>query len=52
MSDIIGFYNREDKPAWREFFDRRTKSDEELIDDPECIGNMKVNGKPTQTKDL
>ena len=25
MSDIIGFYNREDKPAWREFFDRRTK---------------------------
>src|SRR5210317_1936149 len=50
MSDIIGFYNREDKPAWREFFDRRTKSDEELIDDPECIGNMKVNGKPTPDK--
>ena len=50
ISDIIGFYNREDKPAWREFFDRRTKSDEELIDDPECIGNMKVNGKPSPDK--
>ena len=50
MSDIIGFYNREDKPAWREFFDRRTKSDEELIDDPECIGNMKSNGEPTTDK--
>ena len=50
MSDIIGFYNREDKPAWREFFDRRTKSDEELIDDPECIGNMKSNGEPTPDK--
>ena len=32
MSDIIGFYNREDKPAWREFFDRRTKSDEESME--------------------
>ncbi len=50
MSDIIGFYNREDKPAWREFFDRRSKSDEELIDDPECIGNMKSNGEPTTDK--
>ena len=50
MSDIIGFYNREDKPAWREFFDRRTKSDEELIDDPECIGNMISHGKPTPEK--
>jgi len=50
MSDIIGFYNREDKPAWREFFDRRSKSDEELIDDPECIGGMISNGKPTPEK--
>src|SRR6056300_1028888 len=47
MSDIIGFYNREDKPAWREFFYRRTKSHEELIEDPECIGNMILTGKPT-----
>ena len=50
MSDIIGFYNRENKPAWREFFDRRSKSDEELMDDPECIGGMKSNGKPTPEK--
>ena len=50
MSDIIGFYNREDKPAWREFFDRRIKSDEELIEDPECIGNMILTGKPTPEK--
>ncbi len=50
MSDIIGFYNREDKPAWREFFERRSKSDEELIDDPECIGNMISKGEPTTDK--
>ena len=50
MSDILGFYNRENKPAWREFFDRKTKSDEELIDDPECIGNMISVGEPVPEK--
>ena len=34
ITDIIGFYNREDKPAWREFFDRKILSDWELISDP------------------
>ena len=48
--DIIGFYNRENKPSWREFFVRKLKSHEELIDDPECIGNMELNGKPTPDK--
>ena len=52
MSDIIGFYNREDKPAWREFFERRTKSDEDLIEDPECIGNMKLEGDKPDKKSL
>ena len=48
--DIIGFYNRENKPSWREFFVRKLKSHEELIDDPECIGSMELNGKPTPDK--
>ena len=48
--DIIGFYNRENKPSWREFFERKLKSDEELIEDPECIGGMELNSKPTQDK--
>jgi len=42
LSDIIGFYNREQKPQWRQFFDRKDLSNEELIDDRECIGNMKL----------
>ena len=42
LSDVIGFYNREQKPQWRQFFDRKDLSDEELIDDRECIGNMKL----------
>jgi stalled ribosome alternative rescue factor ArfA len=52
MSDIMGFYNREDKPAWREFFERRSKSDEELIDDPECIGNMISNWRTCARKKI
>ena len=35
LSDVIGFYNREQKPQWRQFFDRKDLSDEELIDDRE-----------------
>ena len=50
IMDIIGFYNREDKPAWREFFDRKIRSDWELIDDPECIGNMHLIGEPVPEK--
>ena len=46
ITDIIGFYNREDKPAWREFFDRKILSDWELINDPECIGNMRLIKEP------
>ncbi len=42
LSDVIGYYQREQKPSWRLFFDRKDLSDEELIDDRECIGNMKL----------
>ena len=42
LSDIIGYYSREMKPSWREFFDRKHLTHEELIDENECIGNMKL----------
>ena len=42
LSDIIGFYSREQKPQWRQHFDRKDLSDDELIDDRECIANMKL----------
>ena len=50
LSDIIGFYVRENKPSWTHFFKRRGKSDEELVEDPECVGNMKLNSEPTPEK--
>ena len=42
LSDIVGFYSREQKPQWRQHFDRKDLSDDELIDDRECIANMKL----------
>ena len=32
------------------FLKRRGKSDEELVEDPECVGNMKLNSEPTPEK--
>ena len=43
LSDIVGFFSREQKPQWRLFFDRKDLSDVELIEDRECIGNMKLS---------
>jgi len=40
LSDTIGFYTREDKGKWREFFHRKNLSDDELLDDRECIAKM------------
>ena len=42
LSDIIGFFSREQKPQWRLHFDRKDLSDSELIDDREVIANMKL----------
>ena len=50
LKDIHGFYNRENKPDWREYFDRKYFSHEELVDDIECIGNMKKTGPVIQEK--
>ena len=52
LSDIVGFYNREQKSKWREFFDRKDLSDDELIEDRECIGNMKLSSYFPDKKSL
>jgi len=48
ISDVVGFYNREDKPDWREFFDRKNCTHDELVDDIECIGDMKLIKPPVK----
>ncbi len=37
---LLDFHRRQAKPAWWAMFERQDKSEEELIEDPECIGGM------------
>jgi len=50
LSNLIGFYRREARPDWRLFFDRKTMSHEELINDVDCIGDMKKIAEPFKEK--
>lgn len=47
---ILGFYRRDQRAAWRLFFERKNMSHEELIDDTECIGDLKQIDKPYPEK--
>ena len=45
LLDILDFHVREQKPQWWAHFDRQTKFEDELIDDPECLGGLqKLDG--------
>ncbi|MFA6220946.1 MAG: TM0106 family RecB-like putative nuclease [Desulfomonilaceae bacterium] len=37
---LLDFHRRCEKPAWWSIFSRMEMADEDLIDDPECIGGM------------
>ena len=39
---ILLLFFTEQKPSWRQHFDRKDLSDSELIDDREVIANMKL----------
>ncbi len=40
---LLEFHRREAKPAWWAMFDRRDRSEEELIEDPECLGGLRMD---------
>ncbi len=40
---LLDFHRRAAKPAWWAMFARHEMTDEELIDDPECIGAMEAS---------
>ncbi len=46
LSHLLEFHNREDKPKWWAMFDRQNKFEDELIDDNECIGGLRLIGEP------
>ena len=47
---LLEFHRREDKPQWRRILARRNKSLQELIDDSECIANLKQYGERQKEK--
>ena len=50
LIDLVGFHRRENKPKFWDYYERLTKSPEELEDDPECIGNA-IRVKKNQSMD-
>ncbi len=40
LADLLEFHRREAKPSWWAMFARRWMDEEELVDDPECIGGL------------
>jgi uncharacterized protein len=39
---LMGYHTREAKPAWWAYFERRTRTDEQLREDSEAIGGLEV----------
>jgi uncharacterized protein len=47
---VLDFHRRAAKPEWWSMFARSEKEEEELIDDPECIGCIEMVGHPEPIK--
>jgi predicted RecB family nuclease len=46
LAALLEFHRREAKPAWWAQFARAEMSEDELIDDAECIGGLRSDGRP------
>jgi uncharacterized protein len=45
---LLEFYRREEKPIWWHRFDRMEMEENELIEDPECLGGLQRTRRPPQ----
>ncbi|MEI9975296.1 MAG: TM0106 family RecB-like putative nuclease [Ignavibacteriota bacterium] len=43
ISQLLEFHRRESKPEWWAMFDRQGRTDEELINDAECLGGLRLD---------
>jgi predicted RecB family nuclease len=50
LTHLIEFHHREQKPVWWAYFDRLAMSEQELIEDPECLGGLVSSGAPERVK--
>ncbi len=50
LAQLVGFHRREQKPEWWAHFDRLTRTDAQLVDDSEAIGELAYEGVVGQVK--
>ena len=46
VSHLLEYHNREAKPEWWSIFERQSKFEDEIIDDPECLGGLRLIEQP------
>ncbi len=50
MSHLLEFHNREEKPEWWAFFERQNLSEDELEENAECLGGLRLIEPPVPEK--
>jgi uncharacterized protein len=50
LAHLIEFHRREDAPMWWRYFDRLKKSEEQLMEDADCLAGLTLEGKPERVK--
>lgn len=50
VAQLAGFHRREQKPQWWAMFDRMDRDDDDLIEDADCLGALRLVGKPEPDK--
>ena len=48
LAHLLEFHRREEKPIWWRRFDRMEMEEQELIDDPECLGGLARTARPAE----
>jgi predicted RecB family nuclease len=48
IAHLVEFHRREEKPVWWRRFDRMEMQEQELVDDPECLGGLIRTARPPE----
>lgn len=45
LAELLWFHQRSQKPVWWEIFERQTWTEDELVEDVECLGNLTLQSQ-------
>ncbi|MGD9797706.1 MAG: TM0106 family RecB-like putative nuclease [Acidimicrobiia bacterium] len=45
LGDLVGWHRRESRPEWWAWYDRLERSDDELVNDADCLGDLAYDGE-------